>query len=59
MFVSDIQASLQARREIIIDSFEELVDHKHIHPIIDKTASVYNLTIDVRKICLVTLFLNN
>ncbi len=40
-FTSDIQAVLLAKREIDIDSFEQLIDAKNIIPLIEENSTVH------------------
>ena len=48
MFVSDIQALLELKREVFIDSIEELIEHKEIIPMMDTNSLTYGLTIKVK-----------
>jgi hypothetical protein len=47
LFTSDIQAVLLAKREIDIDSFEQLIDAKNIIPLIEENSTVYRTIIEV------------
>ncbi len=47
LFTSDIQALLLAKREIDIDSFEQLIDMTHIIPMIEENSSVERKIIEV------------
>ena len=43
MFTSDIQALLLSKREVNIDSFQELIDRPDITPIVEKNSGVYRI----------------
>ncbi len=47
-FTSDIQALLLAKREIDIDSFEQLIDMPNIIPMIEENSSVNRKIAEVR-----------
>jgi hypothetical protein len=46
-FTSDIQAVLLAKRQINIDSFEQLIEAKNVIPLIEENSSVYRTIIKV------------
>ncbi len=46
-FTSDIQAVLLAKREIHIDSFEQLIDAKNIMPLIVENSTVHTTIVKV------------
>jgi hypothetical protein len=46
-FTSDIQAVLLAKRQINIDSFEQLIDAKNIIPLIEENSTVHRTIVEV------------
>jgi hypothetical protein len=46
-FTSDIQAVLLAKREINIDSFEQLIDAKNIIPLIEENSTAHTTIVKV------------
>jgi hypothetical protein len=46
-FTSDIQAVLLAKREIDIDSMEQLIDAKNIIPLIEENSTVHAIVVNV------------
>jgi hypothetical protein len=46
-FTSDIHAVLLAKREIDIDSFEQLIDTKNIIPLIEENSTVHATIVKV------------
>jgi hypothetical protein len=46
-FTSDIQAVLLAKRQINIDSFEQLIEAKNVIPLIEENSSVHRTIIKV------------
>ncbi len=49
LFISDIQALLRSKREINIDSFEELIENDNIVPMIESDSSAYRIVAQVKK----------
>jgi hypothetical protein len=47
LFTSDIQSVLLAKREIDIDSFDQLIDAKNIIPLIEENSTVHTTIIRV------------
>ncbi len=59
LFVSDIQALLRSKREINIDSFEDLIENNNIVPMVESNSSANRIVAQVNKdLFLMTIHLN-